>query len=114
MSNVYHVATFGDFEDYCYENNVVLEIQATSLELALKCFVKHFSAEDVLGCELMLTGSLVVYTRGHSWNFIQKFGCPHVWGLLQVAEWQPTYENKWGDICYGLTQNEYNDILEGK
>lgn len=112
--NIYHVATFGDFEDYCYEEGAVLEVQACNLERALECFVRHFTAEDILGVESQCTGTEVVYTRGHAYEFAQKFGCPRVWGLIQVSEWEPEYENEWGEVCYGLTQEEYYSILESR
>ena len=110
---LYHIATYGDFEDYDYEGNgAILEIQADSLQEALEAFVKHFAREDILDYEVIKpAGPAVVYTRGHIWTFVQRAGCPFVWGLLDVAEWQPQFEDEFGDIGYGITQEEYNEIL---
>lgn len=112
--NIYHVAINGDFEECDYEAlGTILEIQACSLEQALECFVKHFDpVEDVLECKAQKTGTMVVYTRSRSWEFAQRFGCPHVWGLVQVSEWEPEYENEFGETCCGFTQEEYDSFLE--
>lgn len=110
---IYQIFINDEFEQCYREDGIVLEIKARDLQRALEKFVAHFDGHTV-GYETEPTGSVVVYSHTAKWTFVQRFGCPHEWDVLSISDWEPEYVDEYGETCYGLTQEEYDAILEDR